>query len=180
MHRLRKMGENICACWHIAMMWLLSGIETSSQFTSWYRTTAIIRSSCLPPLLNQAWVWDSTWVVKAQTRLCGITGAHQPRTVWAGVYPKTFFWMQTPDCLRCRSITLPWWQASIPRHSSLLEVVCCDRGRLFALPLLLHTATPFISCQISAICQMTGVCLNKFYQGQELVDEGAHSSGSIW
>lgn len=65
------MGENICACWHIVMMWLLSGIETSSQFTSWYHTTAVIRSSCLPLLLNQAWVWDSPWVVKAQTRLCG-------------------------------------------------------------------------------------------------------------
>lgn len=49
----------------------LSGTETSSQFTSWYHTTAVIRSCCLPPLLNQAWVCENTRAVKAQTWLCG-------------------------------------------------------------------------------------------------------------
>lgn len=48
------------------------------------------------------------------------------------------------------------------------------------LALLLHAATLYMPYQISVISQMTGACLNKFYRGQELVDEGARSSGSIW
>lgn len=158
----------------------LSGTETSSQFTSWYHTTAVIRSSYLPPLFNQAWVWENTRVVRAQTRLCGDHRSTSALHCVGRDVPWYLSWMQTPDCLHCRSITLPWWQASIPRHSSLLEVVFCDRGRLFARALLLHIAALYMSCKIFVIYQMTGACLNKFYRGQELVDEGAHSSGSIW
>jgi len=48
------------------------------------------------------------------------------------------------------------------------------------LALLLDVATRYMPCQIFVMSQMTGACLNKFYQGQELVDEGARSSGNIW
>lgn len=67
-----------------------------------------------------------------------------------------------------------------PTYVLTSKVVFCDRERLFTLALLLHVATLYMSCQIFVMSQMTGACLNKFYRGQELVDEGARSSGSIW
>lgn len=48
------------------------------------------------------------------------------------------------------------------------------------MALLLHIAALYMSSQIFVMSQMTGVCPNEFYRGHELVDEEAHSSGSIW
>lgn len=145
-----------------------------------YLTTAVGKSSCLPPPLNWVSVCGTTWEVKAQKQM-KIREAQQPSPLkyLARGAPDTLLDVP-PNCFRCRTIISPSWQVSIICNSSLLKVVFCDRERLFMLALLLHAATLYMPYQISVISQMTGACLNKFYRGQELVDEGARSSGSIW
>lgn len=173
------MGENICACWqNVFAVIYLEQKHQASLPCGVIPQQPSDHPVCLRYLIKHESERALEWWRHRHD--CGGSQEHISPSVGAGIHPDTFFGIQTLDCLRCRSITLPWWQASIPDHSSLLEAVFCDRGRLFALALLLHIATLYMSCQIFVICQMTGACLNKFYRGQELVDEGAHSSGSIW
>lgn len=168
-----KMGKYIGARWQIVTLWFVWNrkhrADTPCSFTPWQPSARPACFSC---------------VTKHEPMgPLGQSGHAQDREHFSSRAVRWQCTQYLPTATRPAAAQSPSQHLSDthpPAQLLHLKEVFCDRKGLFTWVLLLHVVTLCTSCHISVMSQMTGTRLTKFYRGQRFIDEGAHSSGSIW